>query len=109
MSKLRRSAKSNENPEKTALEGWREIAGFLGQTVAVAERWAKTGMPVRKEGRSITASKEELIKWLGREAGEPVHVATEESDLSAELKRGLSYVRSERQPATVKPKTPTKR
>jgi hypothetical protein len=109
MSKTRQTAKSKSGPEKTTLKGWREIADFLGQTVAVAERWAKTGMPVQKEGRSISASKEELTRWLGSEAGEPVHVATEESDLSAELKRGLSYVQSERQPTNVKRKTPGKR
>lgn len=53
-------------------------------------------MPVSKQGRSVLASREELTKWLGRESGEPVHVATEESDLSVELKRGLTHVRHER-------------
>jgi len=42
------------------------------------------------------ASPEELSRWLGRESGiqEPVHIASENMDLSADLKRALSYVRS---------------
>ena len=28
--------------------------------------------------------------------GKPVHVATEDTDLAAELKRGLSFIRSEK-------------
>ncbi|HZQ67049.1 MAG TPA: hypothetical protein VFA68_00910 [Terriglobales bacterium] len=76
------------------LKGWKNIAEFLGQPVSVAQRWAKSGMPVAHEGRSITASKEELNRWLGRESsGEPVTIATEESDLFANLKRGLAYVK----------------
>jgi hypothetical protein len=81
---------------QTSLKGWQQIAGFLGQPVSVAQRWSKTGMPVAREGRFVTASSEELTGWLGRESGEPVHVVTPETDLSAELKRGLSYVRRER-------------
>lgn len=51
-------------------------------------------MPIRREGRSVHASPEELNRWLGREsAGEPVHIANESDDLSSELKRGLSFVR----------------
>ncbi len=44
----------------------------------------------------MIATPEELNKWLGRESGEPVHVATTQDDLAAELKRGLAYVRSEK-------------
>jgi hypothetical protein len=53
-------------------------------------------MPVKREGRFVTTFPAELNRWLGRESGEPVHVATPESDLSAELKRGLAHVRHER-------------
>jgi hypothetical protein len=80
--------------ESASLKGWQQIAGFLGQPTSVAQRWAKSGMPITREGRSIYASPEELNRWLGREsAGEPVHIATESNDLSSELKRGLSFVR----------------
>lgn len=90
-----------------SLKGWQQIAAFLGQPIAVVQRWASTGMPVTRQGRYVAANQEELNKWLGRElGGEPVRVATEQTDLSAELKRGLSYIRQEkRQPAkTAKPK-----
>jgi hypothetical protein len=82
---------SRANP----LKGWKEIAEFLGQPISVAQRWATTGMPVTRQGRFVVATPEELNKWLGKESGEPVHVATNDTDLSAELKRGLSHVRKE--------------
>jgi phage terminase Nu1 subunit (DNA packaging protein) len=81
-------------PEK--LVGWNAIASFLGQPVSVAQRWAKSGMPVSREGRRVSSSPEDLNRWLGREsAGEPVSIATDGTDLGAELKRGLSFVRKQ--------------
>jgi len=68
------------------LKGWRQIAEFLGQPVSTAQRWAKSGMPVSRQRRSVHASPEELNRWLGRE------------DLSTELRRALSYVRKRRRP-----------
>lgn len=89
-----------EGPESNLLKGWKQIAEFLGQQVSVAQRWATTGMPVSRQGRFVVATPDELNKWLGRESGEPVHVATNETDLSAELKRGLSHIRKERREPT---------
>ena len=85
--------------ENERLKGWNEIASFLGQPVAVAQRWAKSGMPVTREGRFMYASQEELSGYLGREAGldVPVHIATENMDLSADLKRALAYARAGKQ------------
>ena len=78
------------------LKGWNEIASFLGQPVAVAQRWARSGMPVTREGRFMYATREELSRYLGREAGldVPVHIATENADLSADLKRPLAHARA---------------
>ena len=78
------------------LKGWNEIASFLGQPVAVAQRWARSGMPVTREGRFMYASREELSGYLGREAGldVPVHIATENMDLSADLKLALAHARA---------------
>ena len=85
-------ARKEDAPDE--LKGWEEIAAFLGQPVSVAERWGGSGMPVEKRGRFVYSSREQLNRWLGREsAGEPVHIATEDADLSSELKRGLSHVR----------------
>ena len=84
-----------EESQSDLLKGWKQIAEFLGQPISVAQRWATTGMPVTRQGRFVVATPEELNKWLGRESGEPVHVATNVTDLSAELKRGLSHVRKE--------------
>jgi hypothetical protein len=83
--------------ESGPLKGWQQIATFLGLPVSTAQRWAKSGMPITHVGRLVQASPEELNRWLGREAAEPVEIATESTDLSAELKRGLSYVKKQRQ------------
>jgi phage terminase Nu1 subunit (DNA packaging protein) len=88
--------KQKRESEPKLLKGWQQIARFLGQPVSVAQRWAKSGMPVTHEGRRVQASPDELNRWLGREAAEPVQIATEDTDLSAELKRGLSYARKQK-------------
>ena len=100
MKKKRKPAKKSRPAPKPKvqnerLRGWNEIARFLGQPVAVAQRWARSGMPVTREGRFIYASREELSGYLGREAGldVPVHIASEDMDLSADLKRALFYAR----------------
>jgi len=86
--------KPEQKIESGSLKGWRQIASFLGQPLSVAQRWAKSGMPVARQGRNVYASPEQLNLWLGREsAGEPVQIASDSADLSSELKRGLSYVR----------------
>jgi len=56
-------------------------------------------MSVTREGRFIYASREELSGYLGHEAGLdiPVHIATENMDLSADLKRALTYARAGKQ------------
>jgi hypothetical protein len=84
------------------LKGWQQIAAFLGEPVSVVQRWASEGMPVHREGRFVATSPEELNAWLGEEAGKPVHAAVETTDLTAELKRGLSYIRNEKQPKSAK-------
>jgi hypothetical protein len=89
------------------LKGWQQIA-FLGEPVSVVERWGAEGMPVHRQARFVTASSKELDAWLGRESGKPVHVATEVTDLSAELRRGLAFVRNFRR-AKEKPADPQAR
>jgi len=85
-------------PDTASLKGWQQIATFLGLPISAAQRWAKSGMPVIREGRRVEASPEELNRWLGRETAEPLQIATTATtDLSSELKRGLSYIRKQRQ------------
>lgn len=94
MPKPKRSVSPKNEHQSQILNGWREIAEYLGQPVSVAERWAQEGMPIEHKGRSVVASRENLRQWLGCEsAGEPVQIASDATDLSAELKRGLAYVR----------------
>ena len=96
---MKKSAKKRERLKPTEkLKGWQEIAAFLGEPQSVVQRWAAEGMPVHKLGRYVETSPEELNAWLGQESGKPVHVATTDTDLTAELKRGLSFIHHEKQP-----------
>jgi hypothetical protein len=97
MKQCHREHKKEEEEAADLLKGWEQIAGFLGQPFSVAERWAHEGMPVERKGRFVHASREKLSHWLGRESsGEPVHISSENIDLSSELKRGLSFARTTR-------------
>lgn len=81
------------------LTGWPAIAKYLGQPQAVAQRWAKDGMPVEKKGRSMTAKPEELSKWLSTESGAkaPVHISqAADQDLLSNLRKGLAQARSDK-------------
>ncbi len=82
--------------EPKLLKGWKQIADFLGEPTSVVQRWASTGMPLRREGRYVEATVEELNQWLGKQSGKPVHVVTDATDLGAELKRGLAFVRGKK-------------
>ena len=95
----KRSKTGTKLDTATPLKGWQEIAAFLGEPVSVVQRWAAEGMPVRREGRFVSTSPEDLNEWLGQESGKPVHVVTENTDLSSELKRGLSFIRGGKNPS----------
>lgn len=98
MTKAKQKKKADSIPERPEiLRGWQQISAFLGEPASVVQRWASEGMSLRREGRFVSTTAGELNAWLGKESGKPVHVATENSDLAAELKRGLSFVRRERQ------------
>jgi hypothetical protein len=93
----RAPAAKPKEAEPDFLKGWQQIASFLGQPLSVAQHWAKTGMPVARQGRSVVASPAQLNAWLGRESGgEPVHIAQPEADLTSELRRDLSYLRGQK-------------
>jgi hypothetical protein len=94
---VKRLQRQQEAPRPEELKGWRQIASFLGEPTSVAQRWAAQGMPVRRQGRYVTTTPDQLNAWLERESGKPVHVATNDTDLAAELKRGISFLRREQQ------------
>jgi NAD(P)-dependent dehydrogenase (short-subunit alcohol dehydrogenase family) len=93
MPNLRKSAKRREPPQ--ILKGWQVIGAYLGIGPATAQRWAKAGMPVKREGRFTVADADEIRSWLGREAHmpAPAHVLTANADVSAALKESISAVR----------------
>jgi hypothetical protein len=92
MPKPAKKRQAPKAPPET-LKGWQQISAFLGEPPSVVKRWASDGMPVRRQGRYVETTPDELNAWLAKESGKPVHVATENADLAAELKRGLSFVR----------------
>lgn len=92
MAAMRKQKPPHQTQHQT-LTGWRKIAEFLGGPTSVVQRWNRQGMPVHRRGRNVTAAPEELNTWLSRESGKPLQVATEETDLTSELKRGLAFVR----------------
>jgi hypothetical protein len=84
-----------QKKQDESLKGWPAIAKFLSQPVSTVQGWANEGMPVTRIGRYVGATPAELERWLSREAGtkQTVHIPTENTDLIADLKRGLSEVR----------------
>jgi hypothetical protein len=87
-----------ETVKSPALKGWPVIARYLGMTPASAQRWAKEGMPVKREGRFVVADPAELEAWIGREShmGKPAHVMTGEADIAAALKESISVASQKR-------------
>src|ERR1700689_4746346 len=96
--KVKRKGKNPSNPPKAPLSkspdlrGWAAIAQFLGMPASTVHRWAKEGMPVRREGRNVVASPEELNRWLQLTSGEAasVQVATPGSDLLKDLRASVA-------------------
>jgi hypothetical protein len=90
-----RSKTIASSPESGILKGWPAISKFLSQPMSVAQRWVKTGMPVKRQGHFVTAVPDELNSWLGREAGgEPMFSHYDSASIgTASLKAGaLGYV-----------------
>jgi hypothetical protein len=90
-----KSSKPNASTQSNELKGWQQIAAFLGEPTSVVQRWASEGMPLRRQGRFVSTTAQELNEWMGRESGKPVHVATGDTDLTSELKRAVSFARRE--------------
>src|SRR5713101_7771948 len=84
------SSKSSE------LRGWLASARYLGMPNSTLHRWAKEGMPVRRESRNVVASPEELNQWLQRTSGEAVgvHLVTPGSDLLKDLRASVALQKS---------------
>jgi hypothetical protein len=100
--KTKRKGKSTPNPPKalpskpSELRGWPAIAKFLGMPNSTVHRWAKEGMPVRRDGRNVVASAEGVNRWLQRTSGEAagVHVVTSGSDLLKDLRASVAVQRN---------------
>jgi hypothetical protein len=77
------------------LKGWAEIARFLELPATITQRWGKEGMPVRREGRHVLASTDELRRWLGTaQVSDSVEsIVGNKSDLATGLKRSIAELR----------------
>jgi len=60
----KRPAKKKKIVTPEVPKGWEQISAFLGEPPSVVQRWASDGMPVRKLGRYVEATPEELNAWL---------------------------------------------
>ena len=92
MSARKTKQKAEASPQTGRLKGWAAIADFLKMPPATAQRWAKAGMPVKREGRSMVADPDDLLAWLGREARmpAPAHIGTNTADLSSGLRESIA-------------------
>ncbi|HET9181009.1 MAG TPA: hypothetical protein VFP59_02660 [Candidatus Angelobacter sp.] len=97
-----KKAGESSAPPSGTLRGWKAIAQFLALPVNVAQRWAKDGMPLRREGRFTVADADELRHWLGRESEmpAPAHIAVNSADLAAGLNESIAAVRRQKRAAT---------
>ncbi|MBZ5686257.1 MAG: hypothetical protein LAP86_14600 [Acidobacteriia bacterium] len=96
MARTSNSSKLKASTRTEELKGWQQIAAFLGEPTSVVQRWAAEGMPLRRQGRFVSTTVQELNDWMGRESGKPIHVATGNADLTSELKRAVSFARREK-------------
>jgi phage terminase Nu1 subunit (DNA packaging protein) len=81
--------------QASALKSWKEIAAYLHKPVTTVQRWAREGMPVKREGRYVVASPEELSRWIGEGSGETMHMVQPGEDLTAELKKAVTTARKQ--------------
>jgi hypothetical protein len=96
MARKSKSSQPRSSAQSDELKGWQQISAFLGEPTSIVQRWASEGMPVRRQGRFVSTTVQELNEWMGRESGKPVHVATGNADLTSELKRAVSFARREK-------------
>ncbi len=86
------SASGSPSPEPIdpdRLNGWKEIASFLGKGVRTAQRWEKEyGLPVHRIGREggeiIFASRSELTTWLENGGNRDARHAKEDDEHHAQ-------------------------
>ncbi len=91
--------KSTARPSNPApLKGWKAIGDYLGIGAATAQRWAKSGMPVTREGRYTVAEREAISRWIGKEAhmAAPAYVLTDDTDMGEALKQSITAVRGDK-------------
>ena len=90
--------KTQRRPLGEELKGWKEIASYLGIPVGTAERWARDGMPVRKQGRFTVADPKQLGAWLERESHmpAPAQIMTGTANVTGALKESIAAMRHAR-------------
>ena len=52
-------------------QSWQQIAAFLGEPRSVVQQWASDRMPIRKRGRYVETTPDELNAWLAKESRKP--------------------------------------
>jgi phage terminase Nu1 subunit (DNA packaging protein) len=80
------------------LNGWKEIANYIGKRVPTIQRWERYGLPVRrqdgdKETPAVVATTEEIEDWILR----PPRQELRDSRDRQLLETRLSLLRAEAQ------------
>src|ERR1051325_8744981 len=90
-----RNRKAKPSEPLATLKGWKAIGDYLGIGPATAQRWAKGGMPVRRERRFTVAEIEAIRQWLGRESHmpAPARIVTSNADIAGALKDSIAALR----------------
>ncbi|HWR13451.1 MAG TPA: hypothetical protein VN577_01385 [Terriglobales bacterium] len=56
-----KAKKNAQNHPPEVLTGWKAIGDYLGIGTATAQRWARSGMPVKRQGDSWSPTLERSV------------------------------------------------
>ncbi len=72
------------------LDGWKDIARYLGRDPRTAQRWEREGLPVFRDGGKVAAYTADLDRWrASRVTGQP-HVPAPQDSPGADLQATLT-------------------
>lgn len=83
------TSEQNGTASGSSLQGWKDIAGYLGRSVRAVQRWERElGLPVRRiktaEGQTVYAFAAELDEWRRqRDSADPVEQPRADDPLEA--------------------------
>ena len=90
---------TNEVENGKILNGWKEIATFVGRGVRTVQRWESLGLPVRRPNghlrSAVVAKSDELSSWLTSTPRRELEIISELQARVAQLEMENSALRME--------------